>query len=63
MPVLEKHAWFRWVLSHHELAGTVNCTLSLALEKDFMSWEKHSEASVCPLRRLWAHSEVWMLGR
>lgn len=40
MPVLNEHAWFGQVLSHHKLAVTVVSASSLALEKDFLSWER-----------------------
>ena len=62
MPALDKRTWFGRVLSHHKLAGTVDYALSLALEKDFLSWESR-EVLLPAFHRLWAHSEVWALGR
>lgn len=62
MPVLNEHAWFGQVLSHHKLAVTVISASSLALEKDFLSWERR-RVSMPAFHGLWAHSKVWALGR
>lgn len=44
---------FGGVLSHHKLAGTVDDALSLALEKDILSWGS-KEVLMPAFHRPWA---------
>lgn len=53
---------FGGVLSHHKLAGTVDDALSLALEKDILSWGS-KEVLMPAFHRPWAHSAGGALGR
>lgn len=53
---------FGGVLSHHKLAGTVDDALSLALEKDILSWGS-KEVLMPAFHRPGAHSAGRALGR